>query len=67
MEVTINKKNLQFLSNSHETLPYELVILTKFHEDRTKIVNFLLIVTFLASPKFPQTPSTYKLCAKVIA
>ena len=40
-------------------LPNELVILTKFHENRTKIVDFLLIVTFLASCKFLGTPSRY--------
>ena len=40
-------------------LPQELVILTKFHEYRTKIVDFLLIVTFLASPDNCWTPSTY--------
>ena len=33
--------------------------MSKFHEDRTKIVYFLLIVTFLVSAKFPRTPSTY--------
>ena len=46
-------KNLQFLFYSHETsskwLPEELVILTKFHGDRTKIVGFLLKVTLHVS------------------
>ena len=40
-------------------LAHELVILTKFHEDRTKIVDFLLIVTFLASCKFLRSPSMF--------
>ena len=31
--------------------------MNKFHEDRTKIVDFLLIVTFLASCKFLRSPS----------
>ena len=47
-------KNLQFLFD-HETwskyLPLEVVSLTKFREDRTKIVDFSLIETFLASPE----------------
>ena len=39
-------------------LPQELVISTKFHEDRTNIVDFLLIiVTFSASCKVLQSPS----------
>ena len=46
-------KNLQFFFYPHETwskkLNLEVVTLTKFHEDSTKIVDFLLIVTFLAS------------------
>ena len=33
--------------------------MTKFHKDRTKNVDVLLIVTFLAIPKFAQTPSRY--------
>ena len=49
-------KNLQFLFYPHETwlkkLTLEVVSLTKFHENRTKIVDFLLIVTFLASAIF---------------
>merc|ERR1712020_299721 len=43
-------KNPQFLSYPHETwsklLPHEVIILTKFHEDRTKIVDFLLMSNF---------------------
>ena len=58
-------KNLQFLSYTHETwskwLPLELVILTKFHEYRTKIVDFLLIETFLASPDNCVQPSICKI------
>ena len=34
----------------------KLAILRKFHEDRTKIVDFLQIVTFLASCKFAYSP-----------
>ena len=56
-------KNLQFSFYPNETwskwLPPELDILTKFHEDRIKIVDFLLIVTFLASCKFLRSPSMY--------
>ena len=41
-------KNPQF--SSHETwwklLPHEVIIFTKFHEDRTKIKNFLLMANF---------------------
>ena len=32
--------------------------MTKFREDRTKIVDFSLIVTFLASPENTYSPST---------
>ena len=46
-------KNLQFLSNQAEIqaiLPtHELFILTKFHKDRQKIVDSLVIVKFRAS------------------
>ena len=35
--------------------------MTKFHEDRTKIVDFLLLVTFLAIPKFARTPSSCRI------
>ena len=42
------KKNLQFFFYPYETwskeLTLEVVTLTKFHENRTKIVDFLLIV-----------------------
>ena len=40
-------------------LNLEVVTLTKFHEDSTKIVDFLLIVTFLAIAKFAGLPSRY--------
>ena len=33
--------------------------MTKFHKNRAKIVDFLLIVTFLAIPKFARTPSRF--------
>ena len=43
-------KNPQFLSYPHETwwkwLPHEAIILTKFHKDWTKIVDFLLMAYF---------------------
>ena len=39
----------------------ELIISTKFHADRRKIVDVLIIVTLLASPKFAYSPSTYLL------
>ena len=43
-------RNPQFLSYPHETwwkwLPHEVIIFTKFHEDRTKIVGFLLMANF---------------------
>ena len=42
--------------NSHETLwkwlPYEVMIFTKFHEDTTKIVDFLLVANFWVCPIF---------------
>ena len=49
-------KNLQFLSYHHETwskrLANELVFLTKFYDDSSKIVDFSLIVNFLSFPVF---------------
>ena len=53
-------KNPQFLSNPYETwwkwLPHEAIIFTKFHEDGTKIVDFLLLANFWKCPVFfPQT------------
>ena len=43
-------KDLQFLSNSHKTLgklfPCEVIIFPQFHEDWTKIVDFLLMAIF---------------------
>ena len=49
-------KNLQFLSNPHETWwklsSHEVIIFTKFHEDRTKIVDFLLMANFWKCPVF---------------
>ena len=46
----------QFLSNLHETwskwVPYEVIILTKFHEIRAKIVELLLIANFGMCPVF---------------
>ena len=49
-------KNPQFLSYPHEIwwkwLPHEVIIFTKFHEDRTKIVDFLLMANFWKCPFF---------------
>ena len=46
-------KNPQFLANQAQTLAispiHEIVILTKFHDDWTKIVDFSLIAYFRAS------------------
>ena len=43
-------KNLQFYSNLADILAilstHELIILTKFDEDRSKIMDFLLVVYF---------------------
>ena len=43
-------KNRQFYSNQANILAtksaHEMIILTKFHKDRTKIVDFLLIAKF---------------------
>ena len=56
IEIWPIKKNLQFLSYHHETWskrpPLGLVILTKFHDDSSKIVDFLLLVKFLSFPVF---------------
>ena len=45
-------KKRQFLSHLHETcskyLSHEIIILTKLHEDRVKIVDFLLRVIFFS-------------------
>ena len=49
-------KDLQFLSNQAEIqailIAHELFILTKFHKDWQKILDFLVIVKFCASPVF---------------
>ena len=49
-------KNPQFLANQAETLAilpiHEMVILTKFHNDWMKIVDFSVIAYFWASPIF---------------
>ena len=43
-------KNPHFLSNPHETWqnysPHEVIILTKFHKDRTKNADLLLLANF---------------------
>ena len=38
----------------------EVIIFTKFHEDWEKIVDFLLIANYLASPLFYYSYFTYK-------
>ena len=53
-------KNPQFLANQAQTLAiwpnHEMVILTKFHNNWTKIVDFSLIANFKASSIFsPQS------------
>ena len=44
-------KSLHFLSYPHKTwlryLTHDVIKITKFHEDRTKDVDFLLMVIFL--------------------
>ena len=54
-------KNPQFLANQAQTLAilpnHEMVILTKFHIDWIKIVDFSLIPYFKASPIFYYSPS----------
>ena len=49
-------KNPQFCSNQANILAtnsaHEMIILTKFHKDRTKIVDFLLIAKFWACKLF---------------
>ena len=61
-------KNLQFLSNPHETwlkwLPHELILFTKFHEDWTKIVEFLLMANLWTWSLFyvpDHSPNWFKL------
>ena len=57
-------KNPQFLPYSYETWPFytthELVLLVKFHSNRIKIVDFLLMVYFDPSRKFSSSVSSYK-------
>ena len=49
-------KNPQFSSYPHETwwkwLPQEIIVFTNFHEDWTKIVDFLLMANFWMSAVF---------------
>ena len=49
-------ENLHFLPFLHETYwkksPHEVIIFTKFHEDRRKIVDFLLLTKFWKCPVF---------------
>ena len=53
----------QFLSNQADIqaiLPnHDLVIFTKFRNDWIEIMDFLLIVKFLANPLFFETVSNY--------
>jgi len=54
-KLAIRKKST-FLSNLHETwskyLAHEKIILTKFHEDWIKDVDFLLMANFCECPIF---------------
>ena len=56
LKISAVVKNLQFLSDQAEIqaiLPtHELFILTKFHQNWQKIVDFVAIVKFCASPVF---------------
>ena len=60
-------KNLQFLSYHHETWSKwcvnEVVLLTKFHNDSSKIVDFWLVVKFLDLPVFHESASIQILCS----
>ena len=53
-------KNLQFLSNladiQAKLLTHEVVVLTKFHKDCKKIVDFLLTQKFLVCALFDASP-----------
>ena len=65
-------KNPQFWLYPHETWskeqPHEVVIFTKFHEDRAKTVDFLLLVNFWPSPVFlPQSLSIHRVDIHTIA
>ena len=55
--------DIQLLSDHHETWskgqPLWLVILTKFRDYSSKIVDFLLVVKFLDIPVFYESVSTY--------
>ena len=57
-------KNPQFCSNQANILAtksaHEMIILTKFHKDRTKIVDFLLIAKFWACKLFFVHPLVIK-------
>ena len=62
-KVTISKKIYNFCSilmklSQSDYLKSYLVIWTKFHENRTKTVDFLLIVTFLVNLNNFWAPST---------
>ena len=50
-------KNLQFLANNYETLTkegtHENLILSKFRNDKVKIVDFLIKAYFWVSPDSP--------------
>ena len=62
-------KNPQFCSNQANILAtnsaHEMIILTKFHKDRTKIVDFLLIAKFWACLLFLLTLYYDALCSYV--
>ena len=62
-------KNPQFLSYPHETWqkysPHEVIIFTKFHEDRTKIVDFLSMANFWKCPVLFLQTLLYRLDEKI--
>ena len=41
-------------------LGHEVIFLIKFHEDRTEIIDFLLIVNFSAAARFARTVSIFQ-------
>ena len=69
LKISLLVKNLQFSFDPAEISAilstHELVILTKFHKDWPKIVDFLVIAKFCASQIFFASVSR-PLCAHVI-
>ena len=64
-------KNPQFSSNLADIqakLPtHEVVILTKFHKDCKKIVDFLLTQKFLVCALFYASPFIFGVCLQIIS